>query len=160
LKSKIDLNQSTSPAQNTICARLLDSSFLGLKKGLYSFWQLCTIMVPVYVIVSLLKSTPILAMIGRLFEPLMKYFGLPGGAALALVTGNFVNIYAALAIVASLEMNVRQVTLIALILGVSHSQIMESAIIGRMKAKSYIVTPARIIFAMIIGIIMNLILPA
>jgi len=116
-------------------------------------------MAPVYLIVAILKMTPLLDWISRLFEPFMKYFGLPGGAALALVTGNLVNIYAALAIVAGLEMNVRQVTLIGLILGISHSQIMESAIVSKMKAKTYIITPARIIIGLLLGYFMNLILP-
>jgi len=116
-------------------------------------------MIPVYIVIALLKLTPVLDFISGIFQPLMKYVGLPGSSAIALVTGTFVNLYAAAAIVAGLDMTSRQLTILALILGFSHSQIMETAIIGKMKAKAYLVTPARILFGLLAGFILHLILP-
>ncbi len=94
-----------------------------------------------------------------LFQPFMKYLGLPGESAIAIVTGTFVNLYAAAAVVADLEMTTRQLTILALILGVSHSQIMETAIVGKMKARPYFVTPIRVVFSLGSGLLLNLILP-
>jgi hypothetical protein len=139
--------------------RLIDSSRLGFTRGVDVFLQLTIIMVPVYIVTAILKLTPALDSISRLFEPLMKYLGLPGSSAVALVTGTFVNLYAAAAIVAGLDMTSRQLTILALVLGVSHSQIMETAIIGKMKAKPYYVTPMRVVFGVFSGFILNLILP-
>jgi hypothetical protein len=116
-------------------------------------------MIPVYILTALLKLTPALDYISGLFEPLMEYIGLPGSSAIALVTGTFVNLYAAAAIVAGLDMTSRQLTILALILGFSHSQIMETAIIGKMKARPIYVTPLRVLFGIFSGFVLHMILP-
>jgi len=139
--------------------RFINSSGLGFRRGVDVFLQLSAIMIPVYIAIALLKLTPVLDFISGIFQPLMKYVGLPGSSAIALVTGTFVNLYAAAAIVAGLEMTSRQLTILALILGFSHSQIMETAIIGKMKARAYLVTPARVLFGLLAGYILHLILP-
>jgi hypothetical protein len=120
--------------------------------------QLCTIIIPVYVVTALLKLTPFFDYVGGIFEPFMKFIGLPGESAVAIVTGTFVNLYAAAAVVADLEMNARQLTILALILGISHSQIMETAIVGKMRARPYLVTPLRVIFSLCAGFVLNLML--
>jgi hypothetical protein len=116
-------------------------------------------MIPVYLVVSILKLTSILDTISRLFEPFMIYFGLPGDSALAYVTGTFVNLYAALAIVAGIDVTGRQVTILAIMMGISHSQIMEGAVLAKMKARPVIVTTTRVIFSFACGIVLNLVLP-
>jgi hypothetical protein len=120
--------------------------------------QLCTIIIPVYIVTALLKLTPFFEYVGGIFEPFMKFIGLPGESAVAIVTGTFVNLYAAAAVVADLEMDARQLTILALILGISHSQIMETAIVGKMRARPYLVTPLRVIFSLCAGFVLNLVL--
>ena len=139
--------------------RFFASSDLGFRRGLDIFLQLSYIMVPIYIVTALLKLTPILDYISGLFAPLMQHIGLPGSSAIALVSGTFINLYAAAAIVAGLDMTTRQLTILALILGFSHSQIMETAIIGKMKAKPLYVTPLRILFGLLAGLMLHLILP-
>lgn len=139
--------------------RFIDSSGLGFKRGADVFLQLSIIMIPVYIVTAILKLTPALDYVSGLFQPLMKYIGLPGSSALALVTGTFVNLYAAAAIVAGLDMTSRQLTILALVLGFSHSQIMETAIIGKMKARAYLVAPSRVLFGLLSGFVLHLILP-
>jgi hypothetical protein len=139
--------------------RLLASSGLGFKRGVNVFLQLSYIMIPIYILTVILKLTPALDFISGLFAPFMQYIGLPGSSALALVTGTFVNLYAAAAIVAGLDMTSRQLTILALILGFSHSQVMETAIIGKMKARPLYVTPLRILFGIFAGFILHLVLP-
>lgn len=117
-------------------------------------------MVPVYAVITLLKLTSALDYISGAFEPFMLYFGLPGDSAIAFVTGSFINLYAALAIIAGLELTTRQVTILAVMLGISHSQIMESAILAKMKARPVWVTSARIVFSFVVGLLLNLVMPA
>jgi len=117
-------------------------------------------MIPVYVIVYFLKFTPVMDYLSSLFEPFMVYFGLPGQSALSYITGTFVNLYAALAIIAGLDLNGRQVTILAVMLGISHSQIMETAILAQMRARPIIVSTARVIFSLIVGFLLNLAMPA
>lgn len=78
---------------------------------------------------------------------------------MAIVTGNFVNIYAALAVLAGLQLTARQVTILAIMLGISHSQVMETAIVVKMKARPLLVTILRVLFSFVIGFLLNLALP-
>jgi hypothetical protein len=141
-------------------SRLIQSGKTGFIKGLRVFYQLSVIIIPVYIITAILKLTPAIDYISGLFAPFMKYFGLPGETALAIVTGTFVNLYAAAAILAGLDLTAREMTIVALLLCISHSQIMETAIVGKMKAKPLIVTSARLLVAMAGGLLMNFILPS
>jgi len=116
-------------------------------------------MIPVYILVAILKQTILFSYLDGLFQPLMRYFGLPGEAALAIVTGTMVNLYAAAAVAADLHMSVRQVTVMAMILGISHSQVMETAIVGKMRGRPFVVTTMRIGFSIFAGLILNLAWP-
>lgn len=89
----------------------------------------------------------------------MKFFGLPGEAALVIVSGWTVNLYAAIAALAGLSFTVRQVTILAVILGIAHSLIMETAIITRIKGRPVVVLLLRISMGLLAGLIMNYILP-
>jgi len=127
--------------------------------GLSVFYQLSIIILPIYIVTAILKITPAFDYISGFFSPFMKYFGLPGETAVALVTGTFVNLYAAAAILAGLDLTSRQMTIIALILCISHSQIIETAIIGKMKAMPFIVTTTRVFVAAGSGLFLNYIMP-
>jgi len=112
-------------------------------------------MIPVYIFVAILKQTPLFNYLSGLFQPLMTYFGLPGKAALAIITGTFVNLYAAAAVTVDLHLTTREVTIMALILGISHSQVMETAIVAKMKGRPVLVTSLRVIFAFTAGFLLN-----
>lgn len=135
-----------------------ESLYEGLKQGLYSFYTLFKIMTPVYIFISILKEIEVLEVLAGYFSPFMKFFGLPGEAALAIVLGWTVNLYAAIAAFAGLGLSIRQVTILAVMLGISHSHFMETAIIGRMKARPWLILPIRIVISLFIGALMNLIL--
>ncbi len=92
------------------------------------------VMVPVYITIAILARTPILPAIADFFQPAMGIWRLPGDAALAMVVGHFVNLYAALAVIAAGHWDPAAVTVAAVILGISHSHIMESAIFRLMRA--------------------------
>lgn len=140
-------------------SRFAASAYTGFRRGIGVFAQLSGIMIPVYILVAVLKLTPVFGYLGDLFHPLMIYLGLPGEAALAIVTGNIVNLYAAAAVAADLHMTVRQMTVMALILGISHSQVMETAIVGKMRARPVIVSCLRIGFSVLAGWTLNFLWP-
>jgi spore maturation protein SpmB len=140
-------------------SRLVSSGKIGFSSGLSIFYQLSGIIIPVYVVTAILKLTPAFDYISGIFAPFMKYFGLPGETAVALITGTFINLYAAAAILAGLDLTMRQMTIIALILCISHSQIMETAIVSKMKAMPIAVMTARVFVAIGGGIFLNYIMP-
>lgn len=116
----------------------------GALQGLKTFWILMRIMIPVYVIIAILARTPVLPAIANFFQPAMGIWGLPGDAALAMVLGHFVNLYAALAVIAAGHWDPAAVTVAAVILGISHSHVMESTIFRLMRAPYGVLAGVRI----------------
>lgn len=130
----------------------------GFFKGVESFWLLVKIMLPVYFIVTFLKFTFILEALAQFFSPYMQIFGLPGGAALAIVLGNTVNLYAAIAVIASLKMSSPQVTILAVMLAVSHSLPLEITIIQKMRTKYITILFLRLSVSALVGMALKQIL--
>lgn len=130
----------------------------GLKTGLRTTWLLAKIMIPVFIFVTVLEYTHILALISKVFEPIMRYVGLPGEAALVLVLGNTVNLYAAVGAVVGLSLTAKQITIIAVMLSFSHSLFMETAVAKKTGISAYVVLSIRFLLAIISGIILNILL--
>ena len=116
-------------------------------------------MIPVYIIVTVLDHTPILPAIARFFEPFMGIWRLPGEAALAMVIGHFVNLYAALAVIAAGEWDPVAVTVAAVVLGVSHSHLMEGAIFRQMRAPALVLIALRVVVGWTLGWLVALAMP-
>jgi len=130
----------------------------GLQKGLNTFLTLIKIMIPVYAVVTILKYTPAIEVISKWMTPLMGYLGLPGEAIMALISGYFLNIYAALAVITSLDLSPRAVTILGTMLGLSHSLLIETAIIKQLKIKTTLLVVLRISLSLIAGFLLNILL--
>lgn len=124
---------------------------VGLRKGLVGFLHICLIVVPVYTIVTVLRHTRALAVLADACEPFMVHFGLPGEAAFTLVVGNFVNLYAALATMPDLSLSHQQITLISIMLLISHSQLMEVPVLAKVTRWSPAIFPLRLAVALAMG---------
>lgn len=100
----------------------------GFHNGVKVTWELTQVVVPVFVLVTVFKYTPVLPWISRHMEPAMHLVGLPGEASLPLVLGYMVNIYAAIGAMTPLDLTGKQITIIAAMLLLAHSLPMETAI--------------------------------
>ncbi len=123
----------------------------GIHKGLSSYWMLCKVMIPVYVIMTVLAQTPVLPWIAGVCAPLMKYLGLPGDAAMALILGMTINIYASIAATVALNLTPQQMTIVGVIILVSHNNIMEGVILHKTGAPVGFIVPLRIIVSLVLG---------
>ncbi len=135
-----------------------ESILNGFKKGVSTLWELSKIVVPVYFFVTFLGYTPLLSIISNFFEPGMKLLGLPGEAAVPLVLGNFINLYAGIGAMASISLSSRQATILAIMLSFSHSLLLESAIVKKTGVSLALIVFVRITLAILSGSIFNLIL--
>lgn len=134
------------------------SAKVGLKKGFITLWKLTKIVVPIYFCVTFLKMTPILDQLSNLFEPAMKLIGLPGEASLVLVLGNAINLYAGIGAIASLTLNTKQITILAIMLSFSHSLFLESAVAKRTGVSLVLVVITRLTLAILSAFFLNIIL--
>lgn len=134
---------------------LLSSVKTGLRKGLETTWLLGKVMVPVYMVVTILKYTPVIDWIAVLFAPIMGLFGLPGEAAIVLVIGNVLNLYAAIGALGAIELTAMQITILGMMLSFSHSLLVETAVISKLGFKVSHNLIIRMGLAVIVGVVMG-----
>lgn len=82
-------------------------------------------------VVSVLRHTALYDWALSGVAPLMGLVGLPGEAAVPLVLGNLLSLYAAIGAILSLDLTVKQVFILALMLSFSHSLPIEAAVCRR-----------------------------
>jgi hypothetical protein len=100
----------------------------GVKGGWSTFIWLCKIVILVSFPVTLLQWTGWLNQLDFLLSPLMSLLNLPPEAALPIIIGVLVNIYAVIAIITVIPFTVEQMTLIAIFTLIAHSLAMEGVV--------------------------------
>ncbi|WP_033827849.1 nucleoside recognition domain-containing protein [Bacillus andreraoultii] len=135
---------------------LVDSVKQGLLNGLRTTWTLGKIIFPITLIVSLLQYTPILPWLFEKVAPFMSILGLPGEAAIPLVLGNLLNLYAAIGGILTLELTVKEVFIIAIMLSFSHNLLIETSVALKSGVKLWVILAVRIGLAILAAIVMNL----
>jgi hypothetical protein len=134
-----------------------------VKEVLPSTTKTCIWIIKITVAVSfammLLKFFDILPWISNAVSPVFKIFGLPGAAALAYVSGYFVNVYSAIAVMSTLELDWRALTILCTMIMCSHSMVLETAVLKKTGASGVRMVIVRTLSAFILGFVLNLILP-
>ncbi|ARK24171.1 hypothetical protein SporoP37_05380 [Sporosarcina sp. P37] len=128
----------------------------GLQVGLKTTWSLGKIIFPITLLVTILQFTPVLPWLVQLIEPLMQVFGLRGEAAVPIVLGNTLNLYAGIAGIISLELTVKEVFIIAMMISFAHNLFIETAVAIKVGVKLWLVLAVRLGLAALAGIIINL----
>lgn len=135
----------------------LEPAWQGTKKALHTILLLAKIVIPVTFIIVALDKTGWLTSIAVFFSPFLKLLGLPGEAAMPLILGFFVNIYAAIGAIAVLPLTAREITVISLMILTCHALLMEAAVLrftGLSPLKSTIIRAGT---AFLFGYLLNLI---
>ncbi|PTM56647.1 nucleoside recognition domain-containing protein [Desmospora activa] len=127
----------------------------GLISGWSTAWELGKIIFPVTLAVSLLQHTPVIDGLVRLLTPAMSWLGLPGEAAIPLVLGNMLNLYAAIGAILTLDLTVKQVFILAVMLSFSHNLLLESAVCRRVGVNAGLVAGVRIGLAVITAVMIH-----
>jgi hypothetical protein len=138
---------------------LKDVFVKALKQALKVSWMLLKIYIPVSIVTALLDQVGFLDMIAPVFAPVMKLLGLPGEAALVLLAAWVNNLFAAIAAASVIELTFRQLTIIAIITGFAHNLILETTVLVKLKMGRIGIAFARIIFSLLMGMLLNLIMP-
>ncbi|MFD2132731.1 nucleoside recognition domain-containing protein [Pseudogracilibacillus auburnensis] len=129
----------------------------GLKQGVQVSWTLGKIVFPVTILVTILQYTPILPWFIKLVSPVMQLIGLPGEAAMPLVLGNALNLYAAIGAIVSFDFTVKEVFIMAMMLSFSHNLFIESAVASKVGVSWWLISGIRIALALIAAFIINLV---
>lgn len=103
-----------------------------LKTSLKSSWTILKLIVPIYILADLLFYFNLLSYITFIFKPIVTLLELPQEAALAIVSGLFLNLYAAIAFAAPLGLGAKEWTVLAVFLGIVHALLVETEIMKRL----------------------------
>lgn len=136
---------------------LLESVKKGFFVGLKTTWTLGKIIFPITLIVSILQYTPVLPWLMKAITPVMKLLGLSGDAAIPLVLGNFLNLYAAIGAILTLHLTVKEVFILAVMMSFSHNLLVESSVAVKTGVKLWIVLTVRLGLSLISALVINLV---
>lgn len=127
----------------------------GFTSGVESAWKLIKWVLPIYIVVDLLKGTAMLVSVGEFCAPIMTLFGLPGEVAFAFVAAFVLNLYAAIAILAPLDLTPWQITQCGLMMGIAHNLLLEGAVLSSIGLRSSVITLCRLGIAVLAGLILQ-----
>jgi spore maturation protein SpmB len=130
-----------------------------LPQGMRTSVWLLKLTVPVAFGVFLLDYFGVLAFIARHTEPLFALFGLSGKASIILITSIFVNIYSVIAVMATLDMPVREGLILANMCLIAHALIVESGIQQKTGSSALRMVLVRLSASFIAAWVLNLIMP-
>lgn len=142
------------------CARLGGAALKGITSAVGTIWFLLKIMVPVSLAVSLLGWSGVLATVARFLSPAMGFLGLPGEAALVLISGALLNNYSAIAVAGSLALNLREVTVLAIMCLTAHNLLVETTVMSKAGSSAVKMAFLRIGAALVAGWTLSRILPS
>ena len=143
----------------TFKERMLSCVRSATPSALKTIWWLTKIMVGVSFGIMLLQYFGVIAWISELLTPLFSSFGLPGEAALAYVSGYFVNCYTAMAVMSTLELSMREATILAVMVLCSHNMIVETTVQVKTGSSAVRIVIIRTLSAFILAFVLNKIMP-
>lgn len=109
--------------------------------------------------ILLLRYFNILPYISGALSPIFTHLGLPGEAALSYVTGYFVNVYSAIAVAVTLDLDPRALTILMTMVLCSHNMLVETAVQKKTGSSAARVVLTRTLSAIVLAFALNRILP-
>jgi spore maturation protein SpmB len=109
--------------------------------------------------VTILQYAGVVAWISETLGPLFQLAGLPGEAALAFISAYFVNVYSAIAVIATLDLGYRAVTILAIMCLCAHNMFLETAIQKKTGTPAVRIVLLRTVSAFVMAFVLNIIMP-
>lgn len=123
-----------------------------------SIWLLKLIL-PISLAFRLLDYSGVLVHVAEFLNPIFIHLGLPGNTAIIFISSIFLPLYAPLALITSMSLTLRELTILALMCQFAHNLPVESAIQAKTGTSFWAMFSIRIITSVLVGFVLNLILP-
>lgn len=123
-----------------------------------TLWLL-KIMIPISFAVCLAQYFGLIEWCAGWLNPLFCHIGLPGASSIAFLTGATSTTYAALAVMLSMELTLRQATIIAIMVLICHALPLECTVNKKVGSKPFRMGFLRICGALLAAVYLNLVLP-
>lgn len=151
-----DKNNTPIP---TVFSRIALCIRVSMPKALQTALWILKITLPVSLGVSILNYYGLIELLTRHLTPAFNLIGLSGEAALPFITGILLNIYSVIAVVSQLSLDMREVTIIAVMSLIAHNLIIETTIQSKTGSKVWHMVVLRMGTAFIAAALLNWVLP-
>lgn len=140
-------------------SRFVDCVKAARHSSFKTIWWLTKIMVALSFVIVMLQYFGVIRWLSDWLTPVFSYFGLPGEAALAYVSGYFVNCYSAIAVMTTLELSTRAATILSVMVLCSHNMIVETTVQHKTGSSVFRIIAIRTISAFALAFVLNKIMP-
>ena len=123
-----------------------------------SLWLL-KLMLPISLAVQVLGYYGVIEWLAGWIDPVFRYMGLPGASAICFMTGACSTTYAALAVMLSMHLSLRQATILSIMTCICHALPMECTIVHKVGSRPVRMGIIRIIAAFFAAFYLNWALP-
>lgn len=120
---------------------------------------LLRLMIPISLIVTLLQYSGILEWIAGYLNPIFIHLGLPGESAVIFISGATAGTYAGVAAMASIQLTIRQASILGIMMALCHALPMECTVNSKTGSSFWKMGLIRIVAAFICAFLLNLFLP-
>lgn len=140
-------------------SRIFDSTKRAFPKAGKTTWWLLKIIIPISLLVSILQYTGIINLMANYLTPLFSVIGLPGESAIVFISSLFLSLYAPIAIMATLQLEMREITILALMCLITHNMFVETAIQQKTGSSYMIMFLLRVVMSFVGAALLNWLLP-
>ncbi len=134
--------------------------YVGLKDAVKSSGGIFKIMLPVSLLMAILNYLGIVDRLSVLLQPVSGLVGLSGQSILVLISGYLINTYSAIALMITLELSMKEISILSAMILLSHTLPVELSIQKKAGGKMRLLFLIRVGSSIVTGILLNWILPA
>lgn len=120
---------------------------------------LLKLMIPISFCVTMMQYSGVLEWLSGYLDPLFRFLGLPGCGAVIFVSGAFAGTYAGLAAMMTVELTMRQATILGIMICICHALPMECAVNKKTGSSFWKMGAIRFVMAFVCALYLNTILP-
>lgn len=148
-----------SASRRDIAIRVVRCTKTSIPKALKTAAWLLAVMLPVTLVVTLLEYFGVVAWLSKQIAPFFTVVGLPVEAPFVFLTGAFLGLYPAIAVMGSFALSIREVTILAIMCLLAHNLIVETAVQSRAGSFGPSILALRLVTAFAAAVALSAVLP-
>ena len=145
---------------DTTSKHLATSTVSTLNKSTKTVWWLLKIIIPISLLVSFLQYWGVIVFIASILSPAFGIIGLHGESAIVFISSIFLPLYAPIAIIGTLPISMREITILAIMCLISHNLFVETAVQRKTGSSALSLFLLRLCMSIIAAATLNLLLPS
>ncbi len=139
--------------------RIYSSTLSALQKARKTVWWLLKLILPISLCVSFLQYWGVIAWLATYLKPVFSLIGLRGESAVVFITSLFVPLYGPIAVISTITLTMREITILAIMCLITHNLFMETAIQKKTGSSALALLILRPVISFFAAYLLNLLLP-